>query len=263
MAVKRFSQQELKEFINIIIAKMTVANEDREYHTTPYKHLVIDNFLPKVMAQNCLNDFPNPKKSNWDEANDTDIEIKLRSNWQSEFDIPEGIVDTVRLMNSAPFLLALSKIFGIKKIISDQYFTGGGLNITMPGGLLDVHVDGNYHDATGLNRRINAILYLNPSWQEGWGGEFGIYDNKGENCVKKIAPLYNRLVVFDTHDKSYHGLPDPLNFPEGDYRKSIILYYYTKAEREAENNIIEKPHSALWKKRNFLDKRGNKTRKYS
>lgn len=262
MNVKRFSQQELKEFINIIIPKMTTANKDREYNTVPYKHLVVDNFLPEIMAKNCLEGFPSPDKPDWDKANDADIEIKLRSNWQSEFDIPDGIVDTVRLMNSAPFLLALSEIFAIKKIVPDQYFTGGGLNITMPGGLLDVHVDGNYHDATGLNRRINAILYLNPSWQDGWGGEFGIYDDKGENCVKKIAPLYNRLVVFDTHDKSYHGLPEPLNFPEGQCRKSIILYYYTKAERESENNIIKKPHSALWKKRNFTDKRGNKTREY-
>ena len=55
---------------------------------------------------------------------------------------------------------------GIKKIIPDPYFTGGGLNVTTKGGLLDVHVDGNYHDATGLNRRLNAILYLNPNYKK-------------------------------------------------------------------------------------------------
>ena len=64
------------------------------------------------------------------------------------------------------------------------------------GGLqLDVHVDGNYHDATGLNRRINALLYLNPEWEESWGGEFGIYNNDGSVQLKKIAPIFNRLVV--------------------------------------------------------------------
>jgi Rps23 Pro-64 3,4-dihydroxylase Tpa1-like proline 4-hydroxylase len=131
-------------------------------------------------------------------------------------------------------LKAMSSLFSIAKIIPDPYFSGGGLNVTKPGGLLDVHVDGNYHDATGLNRRLNAILYLNPNWAEDWGGEFGLYDENGNKCLKTVAPLFNRLVIFDTHDKSFHGLPNPLNFPEGEERKSIILYYYTKEKRPSE-----------------------------
>jgi Rps23 Pro-64 3,4-dihydroxylase Tpa1-like proline 4-hydroxylase len=131
------------------------------------------------------------------------------------------------------------------------------------GGLLDVHVDGNYHDATGLNRRINAILYLNPDWQAGWGGEFGLYDAQGDVCLKEVPPLFNRLVVFDSHDTSFHGLPAPLAFPPGKTRKSIILYYYTKDSRPKEQVVVAEPHSALWKKRDLLDKRGNKTRNFN
>ncbi len=261
--LKRFSQAELKAAATTIRNKMLAAKKNGNYHTSPFKHLIVDNFLPAEMALSCLEGFPHPQEDTWDRENDSDIEIKQRTTWKSEFDIPDAIVDSVRLLNSSTFLLTLAEILDIKKIIPDPYFTGGGLNITLPGGLLDVHVDGNYHDATSLNRRINAILYLNPNWQENWGGEFGIYDNLGETCVKKVAPLYNRLVVFDTHDKSYHGLPDPLNFPEGEYRKSIILYYYTKAPRDTEQNIVDQPHSALWKKRNFTDKRGNVTRDYT
>ena len=152
--------------------------------------------------------------------------------------------------------------FSIPKLIPDAYFTGGGLNVTMPGGLLDVHVDGNYHDAMGLNRRLNAIIYLNKGWQSDWGGEFGAYDNKGEVCLKKVAPLFNRLVIFDSHDFSYHGLPDPITFPTGQSRKSIILYYYTAQARPDHQIVVKDPHSALWVKRNLLDKRGNKTRNF-
>jgi Rps23 Pro-64 3,4-dihydroxylase Tpa1-like proline 4-hydroxylase len=139
----------------------------------------------------------------------------------------------------------------------DPYFSGGGLNATVSGGLLDVHVDGNYHDASGLNRRLNAILYLNPEWVDGRGGEFGLYDSTGDNLVKKVVPLFNRLVIFDTNDYSFHGLPDPLNFPEGKARKSIILYYYTKEPRPASQIVVDAPHSAPWKKRGGLDKSGN------
>ena len=90
-------------------------------------------------------------------------------------------------MNSGPFLKALSESLEIPKLIPDPYFTGGGLNVTVSGGLLDVHIDGNYHDATGLHRRVNAILYLNPGWKKNWGGEFGLYDNKGNKLIKKCT----------------------------------------------------------------------------
>jgi len=111
--------------------------------------------------------------------------------------------------------------------------------------------------ATGLNRRLNAILFLNPEWQPDWGGEFGVHDTAGKECIKRVAPLHNRLVIFDSHDYSFHGLPDPINIPEGKLRRSIILYYYTKALRPSMQIAVEEPHSALWHKRGLLDKRGN------
>ncbi|MES2979200.1 MAG: 2OG-Fe(II) oxygenase [Pseudomonadota bacterium] len=224
---------------------------------------MIDNFFDPALAQICLEKFPPLVDSSWEHANDSDIEVKFRTTWKSEFDIPDGIVDAVRILNSAPFLKAMGDRIGINKLVPDPYFTGGGLNVTTTGGLLDVHVDGNYHDATGLNRRLNAILYLNPDWQTGWGGEFGLYDATGDVCLKEVAPLFNRLVVFDSHDTSFHGLPAPLAFPPGKTRKSVILYYYTKEERPSEHVVVEAPHSALWKKRDLLDKRGNKTRNFS
>jgi hypothetical protein len=258
-----FTQSELRSITDQCAKKVVDAKLGINYFTEPYRHLVIDNFFTDELADICLNNFPSLDDPLWEYANDKDIEIKYRTMWKSEFDIPEGIVDAVRILNSAPFLKGMSKKFGIEKIVPDAYFTGGGLNATKPGGLLDVHVDGNYHDATGLNRRLNVLLYLNPGWRPEWGGEFGIYDDRGEVCIKKIEPLFNRLVIFDSHDKSYHGLPAPLNFPDGEVRRSILLYYYTKEARPKEHIVHEMPHSALWKKRGLMDKRGNKTRKYS
>jgi hypothetical protein len=243
--------------------KIRNARSDIEYFEEPYKHIVIDNFLDIDFAQACLESFPGLNDSSWEHANDEDIEVKYRTTWKSEFDIPENILDAVRILNSALILNAMSERIGINKLIPDPYFTGGGLNVTCKGGLLDVHVDGNYHDATGLNRRLNAILYLNHDWQESWGGEFGIYNSDGTVCLKKVSPIFNRLVIFDSHDFSFHGLPDPINFPDNNSRKSIILYYYTVEERPRSLVSVKDPHSALWVKRGLNDKRGNKTRKYS
>ena len=257
-----YNQSQLKKIAEESCLKLLSVKKNVNYFDFPFKHLFVDEFFPKDLAQACLNNFPELNDSDWDASKDKDIEVKYRTKWRSEFDAPDGIIDVVRIMNSSIFLSAMSKIIGIDKIIPDPYFTGGGLNVTTRGGLLDVHVDGNYHDATGLNRRLNALLYLNHGWEESWGGEFGVYDNTGDTCIKKIAPIFNRLVIFDSHDKSFHGLPDPINFPEDSPRRSIILYYYTKESRNADQILINEPHSALWKKRNLKDKKGNAVRDY-
>lgn len=258
----RNSQSKLKIMSESCANQILNSLDGVHYFKTPYKHLIVDNFFDNEFALTCMKAFPSTEDSCWEHANDIDIEIKYRTTWKSEFDIPDGLVDAIRILNAAEILQTLSIRFDIQKLIPDPYFTGGGLNITKPGGLLDVHVDGNYHDATGLNRRMNAIVYLNPNWQSGWGGELGLYDEYGDKCLKEVEPIFNRLVVFDSHDKSFHGLPNPLNFPEGEERKSIILYYYTKESRPEIQISISEPHSALWKKRGLLDKRGNKTRKF-
>jgi Rps23 Pro-64 3,4-dihydroxylase Tpa1-like proline 4-hydroxylase len=228
----------------------------------PFKHVSIDDFFSNELAEEFLNAFPLLDDDIWEKQNDQDIEIKYRTNFKSEFDIPDNLLPAFRIFNSGIFLKAVSELFDIPKLLPDPFYTGGGLNVTEKGGLLDVHVDGNYHDASGLNRRINVILYLNPGWELGWGGEFGLYNEDGTKLIKKIEPIFNRLVIFDTHDKSFHGLPDPLNFPSDKNRKSIILYYYTKEERPSEFNTFKEPHSALWVKKEVKDKKGNISRDF-
>lgn len=256
------NQNHLKKIALNVSKKIYEVRDSVSFSENPFPHFYIDNFFEEEFIKKIILSFPPIDSSDWEISNDPDIEVKMRSKWESEFDIPENIISVIRIMNSSYFLKALSKSLKIPKLMPDPYFTGGGLNATVSGGLLDVHVDGNYHDASGLNRRVNAILYLNPNWKEGWGGEFGLYDKKGENLVKKIAPLNNRLIVFDTNDYSFHGLPEPINFPEGEVRRSIILYYYTKESRPKSDISINKPHSALWKKRGWLDKKGNQTRNF-
>jgi len=250
-------QIKLKKIANTCVNKIL----EGKFYKEPYKHLIVDNFLPDNLAQECLESFPQLDDDLWEHENDKNIEVKSRTTWASEFDIPDNIVDCVRILNSSLVLKSFSEVFGIKKLIPDPYYSGGGLNITQKGGLLDVHVDGNYHDASGLNRRMNAIVYLNPGWKKSWGGEFGIYNSKGSQLIKKVNPLFNRLVVFDSHDYSYHGLPDPINFPDDTDRKSIILYYYTKEQRPENHTLTKNPHSALWVKKGIKDKRGSILRK--
>ena len=252
-------QHELKKIAVSCSAKI----ENGTYYAEPFQHVIIDDFLPPDLAKAAQDSFPPMSDPTWSHTNEAGIEVKSRTTWKSEFDIPENLVDVIRVVNSSLILQAMSNVLNIPKLMPDPYFTGGGLNVSEQNGHLDVHVDGNYHDASGLNRRVNLLIYLNPNWQKSWGGEFGVYSEDGSELVREIAPLFNRCVIFDTHDRSFHGLPNPINFPKSDPRRSIILYYYTAANRPTSQITEEKPHSALWRSKGFVDKRGNKSRDFS
>jgi hypothetical protein len=129
-----FSQFELKSNLKKATEKIFTAKLGLNYFEEPYKHLIIDNFLEDKIANACLKNFPDLTDPEWEFANDKDIEIKYRTKWSSEFDIPMGIVDAIRILNGADFLRAISGLFQIEKLIPDPYFTGGGLNVTRKGG---------------------------------------------------------------------------------------------------------------------------------
>ena len=46
-------------------------------------------------------------------------------------------------------------------------------------------------------------------------------------------PRFNTMVLWETHDATLHGLPDPVKCPLDRTRLSVACYYYTKARRVA------------------------------
>lgn len=226
----------------------------------PFPHIVIDDLFSSSQIDRIHQQLRAMPGSYWDKNNDQGVEVKWRSKWTSEYSIPEPAREIVRFLNCGIFLCSLSRLTGIPKLIPDPYYTGGGFNLIEAGGYLDVHADGNWHDAMGLHRRLNLLVYLNRNWQEQWGGALNFYDADAEEVVASVAPIGNRLVVFETHDYSFHGHPEPTVSPEGEGRTSIILYYYTSAPRPDDQVLEERPHSALWRSKGWLDKRGNRSR---
>ena len=232
------------------------------YYTQPFPMVEVDDFLPESLLQEIQEDFPAKEDLTWETSHIGEVERKRRSTWESIFDVPGSIRDVVTLLNSSIFLRAISEALNIPKLMPDPYFTGGGLNESFRGDYLDVHVDGNYHDASGLHRRVNAILYLNDVWEEAWGGCFGVYERDGTSLARQVVPSANKLIIFDTSDVSYHGYPEPISCPQEVSRRSIILYYYTKSAPHPENVRVQQPHSALWVKRGVRDKHNKLTRDF-
>ena len=89
-----------------------------------------------------------------------------------------------------------------------------------------MHADFNVHPRLRLYRRLNLLVYLNKDWQQEWGGALELWDRGGQRWVRAIQPAFNRAVLFDTSNFSYHGHPHPLACPPERSRKSVALYYY-------------------------------------
>jgi Rps23 Pro-64 3,4-dihydroxylase Tpa1-like proline 4-hydroxylase len=197
----------------------------------PWPHVVIDDFLPENLAQNILNVFPNPEHEAW-------IDWTKRSP-VNQFK-KQGIGSAAQLetvspylqhvlsaFQSYPFLNFLQHLTSIPKLLPDPYLYGGGIHQILTGGKLKVHADFNLLPRLDLYRRINVILYLNEDWKPEYNGDFELWDSKGQACIKSVAPLFNRMVVFNTDKRSLHGHPKPLNTPPDVTRKSLAFYYYT------------------------------------
>ena len=122
------------------------------------------------------------------------------------------------------------ELTGIKGLIPDPYFEGGGLHETKRGGHLGVHADFNVHERLRLERRLNLLVYLNEDWADDYGGQLELWNKDMSDCAVRVKPVFGRAVIFNTALDSFHGHPDPLACPADRSRRSIATYYYTAAE---------------------------------
>ncbi len=214
------------------LREMGMGNHEKYMSGEPFPHIVFDDFFKPSILKSILEEFPQ-LSSKTDIHYKNPNESKFASNKELRFG--EGTRAFLHYLNSQPFLEFLQDLTGIKEtLIPDPYFEGGGLHQIKKGGYLKLHVDFHRHRTMNLDRRLNVLVYLNEDWDDSYGGFFELWDNNMENCVSKIAPLFNRLVIFSTTGSSWHGHPDPLNCPEDRSRKSLALYYYTNGRPKEE-----------------------------
>jgi hypothetical protein len=197
---------------------------------SPFPHIVLDGRMPEMLLRSVA-------------AEISGSVVDPEDNFYGSFkkhrisDVRKMPPHTRRLiedLNSAPFLEFLEALTGIQGLVPDPYLEGGGIHQIGTGGFLKVHTDFNWHRKLNLHRRINLLIYLNENWDDDWNGQLELWDEKVEKCEVRISPVFNRMVVFSTTDRSYHGHPDPLTCPEHVRRNSVAMYYYSAARPDDE-----------------------------
>lgn len=202
----------------------------------PFRHLVIDHFLEESFAESLLRDFPSFDS---DRAKN---EFGLRGKKFARSDL-ENVSDFYRIfyrwIQSREFVSTVESLSGIPDLIPDPNLFGGGTHENLEGQWLDAHVDFNFDPASGLHRRLNLLIYLNKEWEFDWGGCIELHSNPRNpdlNSKAAFLPLFNRLVMFETNEYSWHGFEEiqlPANKKHFS-RKAIALYLYSRTRPESE-----------------------------
>jgi hypothetical protein len=210
----------------------------------PFRHVVVDDFLDVDAAGALLREFPpfergNARSENGDLGNKSTIE-KIRELGASF----AALDDTVR---SRAFLDAIGAITGIPRLLYDPWYFGGGTHENRDMQDLDAHVDFNRHPVEHWHRRLNLIVYLNREWDDRWGGSLRLHSDprSADDAIVRITPLFNRAVLFETTETSWHSFPE-IRLPADKRdltRKSIALYFYSEERPDEETGPT---HSTIY-----------------
>lgn len=211
----------------------------------PFPFVKIEDFLEPSIAQQIAASYPS-----FEEALDQGVTFKTvneRKKVQiTKADLfPAPVARLNDALASPQFLSDLSYITAMPNLLADEELVGGGMHITGPGGRLDVHLDFNYMEERKLHRRLNLLLYLNPMWNDQWGGDIQLWDKDVKHCEASFKPAFNRCVIFETNEISYHGVV-PVSPSAPMPRQSFATYYYT---REAPAHWTGVAHSTIFKAR--------------
>ncbi|WP_145858796.1 2OG-Fe(II) oxygenase [Pedobacter suwonensis] len=221
------------------------ANKAAYQRALPFPNIVFTDFFDEEMLNHVLREFPDLAKAKEVQHYDNHNEKKYQAKGEAVFG--DTMRQLMHYLNSQPMLEFLQELTGIKEVLlPDPYFVGGGCHEIKPGGLLKVHADFNKHELTGLDRRINLLIYLNKDWEESFGGHFELWNQEMTQAEKRVLPVFNTVAIFSTTSFAYHGHPNPLTCPPGRSRKSLALYYYTNGRPAEEVNPDIKAHSTIF-----------------
>lgn len=202
----------------------------------PFRHLVVDGFLDDAFARALVRDFP---RFDPERAKNEFGEVGGKAVHEHLAKISPAYSALHAYLISESFLSLMSRMTGIADLRPDPTMFGGGTHENKHGQDLDPHIDFNYDPKTKLHRQLNLLVYLNEEWASDWGGAIELHSNPRrprENKITAFDPIFNRAVMFETNEHSWHGFPR-IELPEDKRhlsRKSISVYLYTRERPEDE-----------------------------
>ena len=200
---------------------------------SPFPHIVIDDLVDPVLLEDVLAEVQQAEAAAWRGMDDRFQRKFSNANMRQMGPRTRTLIN---FMNGQEILGFLETLTGIRGLVADWQLAGGGMHALREGGFLNVHADFNLQRHLKLDRRINLLLYLNKGWKGEHGGQLELWDTNMTACAQSVLPEFNRCVIFNITDTSYHGNPNPVQAPDGRTRLSLAFYYYSNGRPAEERS---------------------------
>jgi Rps23 Pro-64 3,4-dihydroxylase Tpa1-like proline 4-hydroxylase len=203
------------------------------------KYVVIDDFLDSTYAIQCLEELLHVNGDVWDRYNNC---FEEKYTYRDKNDFPCLINNMFTTFTSTEFINNLNMLTGLN-LINDNDKIFWGIHLFNDGDKLDIHVDAGRHLKTGLVKAITLGVYLSYNWSEKNGGHIEFWEGDKScinnpqiyKCKEKILPVFNRCVIFENNDTSWHGAPEPCICKNNEKRIFLTLSYLS----DEKNNLFE------------------------
>ena len=244
---------------------------DKEYNykdKRPFPYYYQDDILDEDFAKELQKEIMELPLKEFDRYNNP---FEQKYTYRDKNKYPKKLQELMEYLTSNEFITYLSKYTGYSLYL-DTTKNFYGVHVYNPGDKLDIHVDAGMHPTLNLKKQVTLGIYLSYHWKQENGCALEIWE--GDNCtcempklyqcVDKIHPMFNRLILFTNTDNAWHGNPDSVKIgfdSDGDpvalYRDPKRIFITLSYLSNYENLVIDNSNMNKKKKAYFIARPGD------
>jgi hypothetical protein len=230
---------------------------DKEYHykgKSPFPYYYQDDILDEEFARELQKEIIELPLEEFDRYNNP---FEQKYTYRDKNRYPKKLKELMEYLTCEEFVTYLSEYTGYTLCL-DTTKNFYGVHVYNPGDKLDIHVDAGVHPTLNLKKQVTLGIYLSYHWKKENGCALEIWE--GDNCtcempklyqcVDKIHPMFNRLILFTNTDNAWHGNPDSVvklsEDNRGPKRIFITLSYLSHPGADSRTDNMNKKKKAYF-----------------
>ena len=209
--------------------------EKEAFHKKRY--FFIDNFLQEKMAKTCQTEILQQPDCVWDRYNNC---FEQKNTFKDKYNLPVSTNQVFSFITSPEFIFLMSSLTGIP-LQNDPDRLFWGIHTFENGDKLDIHVDAGRQMNNHLIKAVTIGIYLSHQLKEENGGHLELWNGDDSflekpriyNPIEKILPIFNRCIVFENNNRSWHGSPSPCICLNTEKRIFLTVSYLTEGPQSS------------------------------